>query len=220
MGGTGLESSKPYIRPLGKGKTIVMMEKHSLTGAPAHMKALGQRTDDSVLDYVRGHTGATVSQIARSLRITNGRVDGSTNRLAEKGLLDVKHFLRNGKLVKRAYPRGLATRRPDIMEISPILVDTESWGDAVALYALSRSAIGISPRAYLEWEEASLYKCHAAVERQKDNVLLKIPERFVGFYELPNSEIDISGIEDKALVTIQSTIIPVDVPIGTQEEAE
>jgi len=184
------------------------------------MKALGKITDNEVLTYVKAHPGATIGQIARCLGISNGRADGSVNRLAEKRLVDVRHFLRRGMLIKKVYLLGQAIQRPEIVEISPELVDVRNWGDTVKVYALSRSAIGISPQEDLEWERVSLYKEEVRLNKVDSNVILKLPERLVEFYELPNSEVDVSGIGDKAMISIQSTIIPVEIPTSKPEEAK
>lgn len=199
--------------PLRPIRCLMTMENETdLRGAPAHMKALGKRTDNQVLTCVEKHPGATVGQIARYLGISNGRADGSVNRLAEEGRVEVKHFLRRGMLIKKVYPPGQPIQPPEVVKISPQLVDLGKWENTVRIYALSRSAIGISPWKDSEWEKIALHEEEVPLDRVNDDVILKIPDRLVEFYELPNSEVDVSGIGDKAMVSIQSTVIPVGMP--------
>jgi hypothetical protein len=48
----------------------------------------------------------------------------------------------------------------------------------------------------------------------------RLPSRFVDFYEIPNSEVDVSGSGDEILLTIESTVIPVELLYDTQPKAE
>ena len=195
-----------------------MNENSSLKGAPVFMKTMGKHTDEEVLTYVETNPGSTVGEIAGKLGITNGKADGSVNRLVENGALTVRHFLRNGRLVKRVYPKGNEIRHPEIVKISPELVDVRNWDGKAEIYALSRLAIGISPERNPDWEKISLYHEEVPIDKTDQMLSLKLPEQLIGFYEIPNSEVEVTGMDDKALLTIQSTVIPVDVPFDRRED--
>ena len=81
-----------------------------LSGAPIVMHKKGQSTDAAVLEQIINEPGITISEIAQNLACTNGKVDGSVNRLTAEGKASIKHNLKRGMLIKTVYPKDCEKR--------------------------------------------------------------------------------------------------------------
>jgi hypothetical protein len=180
-----------------------------LSGAPITMRNRGVETDDIVLQTVHEKSGSTVHEIADGLGWTNGKVDGSINRLLKKGKVRVEHVIRRRALIKRVYPAEKIVRSPNVIEIPKEEIAENMWKDEVFLYSLSRSSVAISATKFEEWEEKAFWKGTVAVKNENGKLLIELPEKLSSFYRLENSEISLSTSDDFALVTVESTIVPV-----------
>ena len=187
-------------------------DSKQLAGAPIIMKARGQQTDLDIYDYVRGNTGCTVRDISETLEMSRGRVDGSVNRLVESGLVDVRYFRRNNILIKRIEPVGLQKRPFDQVMFPSSLLDASLWKEKAYACAVSRSAIKIVPELKEEWRDQCAFTNELFFQKLDGNYCFKFTDDFIKFYEMPNSELDVSGFKDEILVTVDSTLIPVDAP--------
>ncbi len=212
------------IRSFGRLQTFISFRfRHKFdsmsdvlpSGAPAHMKSLGEKTDETVLNEITNQPNITLGEISRILGMTSGKVHGSINRLYDKGLIVVEEVVRNGILMKRATTAEVTETPINQIQIPNSLIDVDEWGTHVYYYALSRSALGISPTQIKEWDEISLYKSsRKSVDKGSDTINLVIPDSLVNFYELPNSETELVGLGDSVILSIKSNIIPVDRPSG------
>lgn len=176
------------------------------------MRKRGKKTDKKLLVFVSAHAGLTVRQIGKQLSWSIGRADGSVNRLAKLGKVKIQHSLRRGILVKKVFAR---THRPvphDLIEIPRKIIADKNWKKSAKLYALSRSTIGISPIRREEWEKKALSIEEIEIDTKRKNFQIRIPERLSEFYELENSETSLSAMDDLALLTIESTLLPIDLP--------
>ncbi|MGB9615404.1 MAG: MarR family transcriptional regulator [Fervidobacterium sp.] len=182
-----------------------------------HIK--GELTDSLVFQEVLKSPGLTISEIAERLGWTNGRVDGSVNRLILKKKVRVKHFIRRGMLVKKVYPLDYPDRTPEIIEIPKEMINYNVWGNSAFVYALSRSTIGISHKEIDEWNKKALFKESASLEKSYENIVIKLPEKFTEFYQLNNSDVSLSTIGNYVLITVES-ILPVKLPPIYPEEAK
>jgi len=189
-----------------------MVSKSKLAGAPLAMRERGEETDASVLREVEIRPGYTVHDLAERLDWTNGRVDGSINRLVSQGKVNVKHALRRGVLVKKAYPKNYVPKALGIVEIPRNMIDDNMWKETVQVYALSRFTIGISPSMVEEWEKKAFKRDRASVLKKDEALEIELPDSISDFYQLENSEISISTIGNLALVTVESTLLPVALP--------
>lgn len=181
-------------------------------GAPTVMRQRGIDTDYVVMQRILEKSGSTVHEIARDLGWTNGRVDGSVNRLLKEGKIKVQHCIRRGMLVKKMYPAEKEARGPNVVEISKEMIDEGLWKDTVRVYALSRSSIAISTTKIEEWEKKAFWKGDIRIEDCEKELIVKLPDHLSDFYRLENSETSLSTSDEFALVTVESTIIPVEVP--------
>ncbi len=182
--------------------------------APAFMRLKGTETDKAVLQFIRENPDSTIKEIASSLEMSNGRVDHSINRMRKNNIVAIQYFRRNRGLVKKV--SLLDSETLDFDEISfPIeLLSAELWKDKAYACAASRSAIIITPEIKQKWKERCIVIEEVKLKKIQGDLIIKMPERFAEFYELPNAEVDVSGIGDELLITVGSTIIPVDINEG------
>ena len=186
--------------------------------APAKMKEQGKLTDELVLNFINDNPDTTIREIAEHHKISNGKADHSVNRLKEKGLVEVQYFKRKRGLVKKI--RAINSEITPFDEVSfPLTgLNSNKWKDEVFFCALSRSAIRVSPIMKDEWKNECILIQKTKLSKKENKIKFKIPEKFVEFYEIPNSGIDVSGIADEILLTINSTLIPVDIPNDTRTQ--
>ncbi len=184
------------------------------------MKVRGEETDSRVLEFIVNNSDCTIKKISTSLDMTLGRVDGSVNRLKEADLIDIQYYRRNNILIKKAVPVGESKKPFDEVTFPLSLLDVSLWKDKAYACALSRSSIRISPKIKDEWRHECAFFSEIRVEKRKDNLNFKFNDEFVSFYELPNSELDMSGYKDEILVTVDSTIIPVEASYDYQNIKE
>lgn len=187
------------------------MRKNLSTGAPEFMKKIGEQTDTRVFEEVKRRPGLTIREIAEHLRWTNGRVDGSVNRLVFEGTLRVQHCFRKGVLVKKVFPANYSAKL-QIVEIPKELIDKSLWQKSTYTYALSRTAIGLSPNKREDWEKLAVRKQKVSISEDASSLRIELPQFFVDFYQLENSETTLSIGKDSALITVESTIVPVELP--------
>lgn len=186
--------------------------------APFVMKERGEETDQEVLSFISTHPEATVSEIAFELEMSNGKVDGSIKRLEDKREIQVQYYRRNRGLVKKIKLINEIDHQYDEISFPLKSLNKKLWKEKAFFCALSRSAIKITPEENII-DDCILVK-ESTIKKVDKNILVKIPEAFVNFYELPNSEIDVSGIGNELFLTIDSTVIPLDVPQNYEPEGE
>jgi len=181
-------------------------------GAPATMAERGMKTDRVVMSAVKAHAGQGVREIANALNWSNGRVDGSINRLVEKGMAKVQHVLKRGVLIKKVYPADYAEPTNDCIEIPKGMIEGRKWaGVSAKVYALNRTTIGIAPSTADGWEGSAFVE-DAPVADEEGKIVVRLPKRVMEFYQLENSETSISANDDMALLTIEGTVVPVALP--------
>lgn len=188
------------------------MGKNLAKGAPAMMRQKGIHTDYVVMQRILESPGSTVHEVARDLGWTNGRVDGSANRLLKERRIRIRHYIRRGILMKKMYPAGKEIREANVVEIAKEMIAENLWNDTVHVYALSRSSIGLSATKNEEWEKRAFWKGDIKIEESEEELILRLPDNLAGFYRLENSETSLSASDEFALLTVESTIIPVELP--------
>lgn len=187
-------------------------KKKKVVGAPLIMKKRGEITDNEILRYVESNPHCTVKELSEKLYMNKGRIDGSLNRLYKDGLINIQYFRKNNILTKSISLVDALPKKYDEVYFPIDLIDDDIWQEKVFFCATSRSAIKISPILKEKMKESCAFMDRIKVKKQDDKLVLKIPDKFVNFYELPNSEIDISGYKDEILLSVESTIIPIEAP--------
>lgn len=189
-----------------------MRKRSQVAGAPIVMRKRGEKTDALVLTEVEGRPGSTVHEIAERLNWTNGRVDGSINRLVSRGKVKVQHALRKGILVKKVYPTEYVLKPRNIVHIPRNMIDDDLWKETVEIYALSRTTIAIAPTKVEEWEKRAFRREQISIQKTDEALEIRLPSSISNFYQLENSEISLSTTSNLALVTVESTLLPVALP--------
>jgi len=186
------------------------VEKLYEMGAEAKRK-MGEETDNQLLKAIKENPGWTPYYLAQELRWQVGRVDGSLRRLQKQGKVNVKQFLRHGRVVKKIYPSEYQPKHSSVFEIPMKMLDNpEAWlQKEVTIYALSRNSIGLSPDPIESWEHKAWRKFHVKAERMNNNIQLNLPEEVAEFYGLLNSEVGLSTSRNEALLTVEATIMPI-----------
>jgi hypothetical protein len=191
-------------------------ECRPLSGAPVTMRKQGQITDSVFLDEVIKKPGMTASEIAKTLNWSNGKIDGSINRLVSQKKISVKHYLQRGVLVKKIYPFNYEITK-NVVELKSSNINKTAWKDSGVIYALSRSTIGLAPKEIDEWNEKALFKEKVNFQKSKEKIDITIPKNLERFYQLENSDVSISTFANSALVTVES-ILPVNLPASYPEQ--
>jgi len=181
------------------------------------MHELGQATDSAVLREILANPGITVSSIAEAMGWSNGKVDGSINRLLRRKEVVVKHFLQRGALLKKVYPKEYLEKPRNMVEVPQEMIGKDLWKKNAFVYALSRSTIGVTPKENEEWSNRALISEVASLRKEPDGVVINLPDRLSNFYELENSETSLSTVGEMAMVTVES-ILPVRLPSTYPED--
>lgn len=188
-----------------------VQENYKVSGAPVTMRKLGEATDAAVLKIAAKNPGITVFEIAQILGWSNGKVDGSINRLLQNSKVTVKHQLQRGMLLKKIYLPSFSAKPSNIIKIPNELLDCSSWTKPAYVYALSRSTLGISSEENEEWKAKALLAKSANVKNVEGGAIVTLPEQLADFYQLGNSETILSAVGNIVLVTIE-TVLPVNLP--------
>lgn len=146
--------------------------------------------------------------------MTNGRVDHSVNRMRKNNFVAIQYFRRNRGLIKKVSLLDSETLDFDEVSFPIVLLSAELWKDKAFACAASRSAIIIITEIKQKWKERCILIEEVKLTKIQGDLIIKLLERFVEFYELPNAEVDVSGIGDELLITVGSTIIPVEINEG------
>ena len=180
-------------------------------------KEQAEKTDMALLDFLKEKPGAlSLYQISSEIGWSIGRVQKSIDRLLKKGLVTYKRAFLGGRSLKLIIPTKMETglkpsfvwgRSADVEVAIPTdIVDGEFWGEKAFLYALDRVSFGISSRQERKWHENSLFEAKVSVRKEKDAVVVEIPEKVSRFYLLPMTsyEISVSPKRNKVIVSVGS----------------
>jgi hypothetical protein len=110
--------------------------------------------------------------------------------------------------VKKVYPVNYTKKSASLIQIPKEMVTLEVWTQQAFIYALSRSTIGVAPRKTGEWDGKAFSQEVVIIKKDDEKVVLELPGRFAQFYQLENSEISLSAVDDLIFVTVES-ILPI-----------
>lgn len=167
----------------------------------------GRESDEILLDIIKRYPGLSQYELARSLKWKAGRVDGSVRRLLNANKIFVRVLERNGRRVNLVYPKE--QKPSNLIEVPAELLrmDNPIWDQYAFVYALDISTIGISGLEVSEWKEISCFREKLPLQKTKDKMILKIPERFWRFYNLQRKHRVVSINGNNLLITVSGDII-------------
>lgn len=171
----------------------------------------GRNTDQTLLEIVRRYPGLSQYEIARKLKWTIGRVDGGVRRLLNSGEVYVRVIARaRGRKVNLVYPKG--ERPVDVIEVPETLLETGNpiWQNEAYIYALDNVTLGISGEPLRDWDEISCFNSKVPIRKGSNGkIFLKIPEKFVHFYNLEKKHKVVFLNGNNILVTVSGDIVEI-----------
>lgn len=172
----------------------------------------GENTDQILLKVIRDYPGLSQYELGKKIKWTIGRVDGAVRRLLNSKEVYVTVIERNGRRVNLVYPKD--QKPSDVIEVRESLLKTTNpstrslWQEEAFIYALDNVTIGISGCEIPDWSEAACFNSRIPIERSDDGkVSLRIPERFVNFYNLERKHRVAFLNGNNILVTVSGDII-------------
>ena len=166
----------------------------------------GKQSDNLLLETVIMYPELSQYEIAKQLKWQNGKVDGAIRRLVNQKLIVIKSLERNGRTVNLIYPRD--TTPSDVIDVPVKLLQFENgeWLNRAFIYALDSTTIGIAGCEIPEWKEFAPFKAEIPT-RQKEKIILKIPEKFSRFYGIGRKHATTSIRGNSILITISGNIV-------------
>ena len=85
--------------------------------------------------------------------------------------------------------------------------ENQAWLDWAFVYALDSTTIGIAGQEMPEWKEASCFSEKIPITKDKENLILQIPDKMNRFYNIERKH-KVTTINGNAvLITISGNII-------------
>jgi len=184
--------------------TLMSLEK-PYERAAERRKQIGEGTDQVLLKVVVDNPRLSLYELAQETGWGVGRVDGSVKRLHEKGLVKVECFVKAGRRVKLVSAADYESS-PDLYSIPEDILNSASWKDQALVYGLDRLTIGVSGESVPDWDEAAVLKSKVSIKRMNENLVFRLPKKFVDFYTLGKSIVTHSTVKDKVLLTVEGQV--------------
>jgi len=181
--------------------TLTSLEK-PYEKAAERRKQIGEGTDHVLFKVVVENPRLSLYELAQETGWGVGKVDGSVKRLHEKGLVKVECFVKAGRRVKLVSAVDYESS-PNLYSVPRDILDTASWKDSAFVYGLDRLTIGVSGKPVPEWDEAAVLKSKVRVKKMRNDLIFRLPRKFVDFYALGKSIVTLSTVKDKVLLTVE-----------------
>jgi hypothetical protein len=167
----------------------------------------GRESDKLLLETIKDYPGLSQYELAKKLGWQSGRVDGAIRRIVNENLIVIKSIERNGRVVNLVYPKD--SKPSNIIEVPANLlqVGNPTWLDSAFVYALDSTTIGIAGNEMPEWNEISCFTEKTPIKRNKEKIILQIPEKFSRFYNIERKHKIVSLNGNNILITISGNII-------------
>jgi len=167
----------------------------------------GKESDEILLEVIEKYPGLSQYELARKLKWPSGRIDGSIRRLLNANEIFIRVLERNGRRVNLVYPKD--QKPSNVVEVPIGLLHTGNpiWSESAFVYALDNSTIGISGTEMPEWEQISCFLEKILIRKDKEKIVMRIPERIVRFYNMERRHSVVSVNGNTILVTVTGEII-------------
>ena len=167
----------------------------------------GLQSDKLLLDTVTSHPGLSQYELTKRLDWPSGKVDGAIRRLVNKNQLLIKSTPRNGRLVNLIYQKDNKPQNDVTVPASLLQFENGMWLDSAFVYALDSTTIGIAGSEMPEWKEIACFTETTPIKKDKENIVLQIPEKFNKFYNLERKHKAVTVNGNAILITITGNII-------------
>ncbi len=160
-----------------------------------------------LLRLVKDSPGLSAYDVSLKIGKPASTVHSAIKRMTSRGELVTKSILRKTGKITLLYPKDYSFPDNTLVAIPREVVhlDNPSWLNAF-IYALNSESIGISGDRVPEWESNCLWKEQATVNRERKELLVKLPEKIVNFYQIQKKEMLQVFLENKTLLTIIGTV--------------
>ena len=167
----------------------------------------GLQSDKLLIETINNHPGLSQYELAKRLDWPSGKVDGAIRRLVNQNQILIKSTQRNGRLVNLIYAKD--HKPPNVIEvpISLLQIDNRTWLDSAYVYALDSTTIGIAGSEMSEWKGIACFTETTPIKKDKETLVLQIPERFNRFYNIANKHKVVTVNGNAILITITGNII-------------
>lgn len=167
----------------------------------------GLESDKLLLDTIKDYPGLSQYELTKKLRWNSGHVDGAIRRLVNENLIVIKGLERNGRLVNLIYPKDSKPSNLIEVPVNLLQFENEEWRDCAFVYALDSTTIGIAGREIPEWKEYACFTEAIHIKKQGEKIVLQIPEKFSGFYNIERKHKAVSVNGNTLLITISGNLI-------------
>ncbi|MCL4429113.1 MAG: hypothetical protein M1167_00010, partial [Chloroflexi bacterium] len=162
----------------------------------------GLQSDKLLLETINNYPGLSQYELTKRLDWPSGKVDGAIRRLVNNNQILIKSTQRNGRLVNLIYAKD--HKPPNVIEvpISLLQIGNQTWADSAYVYALDSTTIGIAGTEMPEWKEIACFTETTPIKKDKENIVLQIPEKFNRFYNLERKHKVVTVNGNAILITI------------------
>ncbi len=167
----------------------------------------GIQSDKLLLETVNSHPGLSQYELAKRLDWQSGKVDGAIRRLVNENQILIKSTQRNGRLVNLVYLKENKPANVIEVPISLLKIGNRVWADSAFVYALDSTTIGVAGQEMPEWKEAACFTETIPIKKDKEKIVLQIPERFSRFYHIERRHKVVSVNGNVVLITISGSIV-------------
>jgi len=138
----------------------------------------GEKTDVILAEAIEKYPCLSQYELARKLKWSPGRVNGSIRRLLRSREFILRVVERDGRRVELAYP--VDEKPSNLIEIPSELLKAGNpvWNDQAFFYALDSSTIGVSGHEIPEWKALSCFIKAVPLRKEKGKFALAIPAEF------------------------------------------
>ncbi len=167
----------------------------------------GLQSDKLLIETINNYPGLSQYELTKKLDWQSGRVDGAIRRLVNGKKILIKSTQRNGRLVNLIYAKD--HNLPNVIEvpISLLQIGNQTWLGSAYVYALDSTTIGIAGTEMPEWKETACSTETIPITKNKEILVLQIPEKFSRFYNLDRKHKVVTVNSNAVLITIIGNII-------------
>ena len=167
----------------------------------------GLQSDKLLLETIIKYPGLSQYELTKKLDWQSGKVDGAIRRLVNENQLLIKSTQRNGRLVNLVYPKDNKPQNTIDVPTNLLQIENKTWLDSAFVYALDSTTIAIAGREMPEWKEIACFTETTPIKKDKETLVLQLPERFSRFYNIERKHKVVTVNGNAILITISGSII-------------
>ena len=159
----------------------------------------------NLLKEIENHQDLSVYELSKKIGWKVPQTRKTVKRLSEQNKILIKVIERGRCRIDLISSKNRELDKIEI-PINLIKIGNPTWSTQAKIYALDSSTIGISGKKIEEWEEHAEMKDSIPIDREKEKLILRIPEKFMKFYNLNRKAFLIGVNGNNLLLTITDEI--------------